>query len=160
MERRRPQSYASCMKHAELRAMVHNIADSLASGIGLMIGHYEMDVFGEAARSQEGAITVDFLLGEVVEGQPSVSLTHSVALYGKAFTGVCASAGVLVEDVREAQVRYWSDGLQRRFTVTVADLAGRRSTTEYGGIPGQRVKILDELGRLRPMPSRDYARRP
>ena len=147
------------MKHAELRAIVHNIADSLASGIGLMIGVYEMDVFGEAARSREGVITVDFLLGEVVEGQPSVSLAHAVALYGEAFTGLCASVGAQVEDVKEARVRYWSDGIQRRFTVTVADLAGRRSATEYGGIPGQRVKILDELGRLRPMPSRDHAHR-
>lgn len=73
------------MKHAELRAIVHNIADSLASGVGLIIGVYEMDVFGEAAQSQEGAITADFLMGDVVEGQPSVSLAHAVASYGKAF---------------------------------------------------------------------------
>ena len=48
------------MKHAERRAIVHNVADSLGSGIGLMIGHYEMDVYGDAQRSPEGAITVDF----------------------------------------------------------------------------------------------------
>ena len=29
------------MKHAELRSIIHNVADSLASGIGLLIGHYE-----------------------------------------------------------------------------------------------------------------------
>lgn len=64
-----------------------------------------------------------------------------------------------MEDVREARVRYWSDALRHHFTVTIADSSGRRSTTEYAGIPGQRVKILDELGRLRPMPSSDQARR-
>jgi hypothetical protein len=50
------------MKHAELRSIVHNVADSLASGIGLMIGVYNSDTFGEAARSPSGLITVDFLL--------------------------------------------------------------------------------------------------
>ncbi len=35
------------MKHAVLKSVAHNIADSLASGIGLMIGIYEMDVFGD-----------------------------------------------------------------------------------------------------------------
>ena len=36
------------MKHDELRSIGHNIADSLASGCGLMIGVYDMDIFGEA----------------------------------------------------------------------------------------------------------------
>ncbi len=147
------------MKHAQLRAIVHNIADSLASGIGLMIGVYELDVFGEAARSQKGAITVDFLVGEVVGGQPSASLAHAVALYGAAFARHCASAGGRVEDVREAKAYYWTDVLQRRFTVTVTDSTGHCSSTEYAGSPGQRLKILDGLGRLRPMPSIHHARR-
>ncbi len=51
------------MKHAVLTSVAHNIADSLASGIGLMIGVYEMDIFGEAAHSSEGFIEVDFLTG-------------------------------------------------------------------------------------------------
>jgi hypothetical protein len=42
------------MKFGELKSIGHNIADSLASGIGLMIGVYEMDIFGEAANSHEG----------------------------------------------------------------------------------------------------------
>lgn len=154
-----PHSYASHMNHAELRAIVHNIADSLESGVGLMVGAYGTDVFGEAALSPEGAITADFLLGDVVEGQPSESLAHAVALYREAFSRLCTGAGGLVEDVREARVRYWSDALQHRFAVTITDSAGRRSTTEYAGIPGRRVKILDRLGRLRPMPSRDQTRR-
>jgi len=141
------------MKHAELRAIVHNLADSLGSGIGLMIGHYEMDVYGEAQRSPGGAITVDFLQGTVIEGEPSTSLTGSVALYRDAFASLCSKAGVSVAEFAEAKARFWTDALNRRFTVTVTGQDGRRSTTEYAGTPGQRVKVIDALGRLRPKPS-------
>jgi len=51
------------VKHSVLTSIGHNFADSLASGIGLMIGVYAMDVFGEAACSPEGFIEVDFLTG-------------------------------------------------------------------------------------------------
>ncbi len=141
------------MKHAELRSIVHNVADSLASGIGLLIGVYEMDVFGEASRSPGGVLTVDFLHGSVVEGKASPSLVEAVSLYHAALAKLCSSAGGSVRELREAKVRYWSDYLRHRFAVIIEDGAGRRSTTEYAGIPGQRVKIIDELGRLRPKPS-------
>jgi hypothetical protein len=140
------------MKHAELCAILHNVADSLGSGIGLLIGVYEMDVFGEAARSPGGTLTVDFLEGIVAEGRPSSSLQRDVALYRDALVRLCENAGGSIADFREAKVRYWSDPLSPRFSVTVVDRAGRRSTTEYAGVPGRRVKVLDELGRLRPKP--------
>jgi hypothetical protein len=141
------------MKHAELRAIVHNVADSLGSGIGLMIGHYEINVYGEAQRSPEGAITVDFLQGTVIEGDPSAALAASVALYRDALASLCLKAGGFVADFAEAKARFWSDALTQRFTVTVAGQDGRRSTTDYAGTPGRRVRILDALGRLRPKPS-------
>lgn len=141
------------MRHAELRAIVHNVADSLGSGIGLMIGHYEMDVYGDAQRSPEGAITVDFLQGIVIEGAPSTALVKSVALYKTALAQLCAKAGGSITDLAEATARFWSDPLSCHFTVTITDRDGRRSATEYAGTPGQRVKILDALGRLRPRPS-------
>lgn len=141
------------MEHAELRAIVHNVADSLGSGIGLMIGHYETDVYGEALRSPEGAITVDFLKGTVIEGEPSASLAASVALYRDALASLCFKAGGSLADFAEAKTRFYSDALDRRFTVTVESQDGRRSTTDYAGVPGKRVKILDALGRLRPKPS-------
>lgn len=141
------------MKHAEQRAIGHNVAGSLGSGMGLMIGHYEMDVYGEAHRSPGGAITVDFLAGTVIEGEPSVSLTSSVALYREAFASRCSKAGGSVADFAEAEARFWSDALSRSFTVTVMGQDGRRSTTEYVGTPGQRVKVRDALRRLRPKPS-------
>jgi hypothetical protein len=141
------------MKHAELRAIAHNVADSFASGVGLMIGYYEMDVFGEAGRSPGGAIIVDFLHGTVLEGEASPSLRKAVGLYRDALAALCTNAGGSIEDFRELKVRFWASYTKARFTITVEDSAGRRSTTEYGGLPGQRVKVLDQLGRLRPKPS-------
>jgi len=41
------------------------VADSFASGIGIPIGVYATDVFGEAEESPDGFITVDFLNGKV-----------------------------------------------------------------------------------------------
>jgi hypothetical protein len=141
------------MKHTELRALVHNVADSLASGIGLMIGYYEMDVYGEAQRSPTGVITVDFLKGTVIEGDPSPSLVKAVSLYRDALANQCLKAGASIDDFVEAKARFWPDLLSGRFSVTVAGKDGRRSTTDYAGTPGQRLKILDGLGRLRPKPS-------
>ena len=141
------------MKHAELRAIVHNGADSLGSGIGLMVGHYETDIYGEAHRSPTGGITVDFLEGTVIEGDPSASLAESVSLYRDALANRCLKAGGSIDDFVEAKARFWPDMLGGRFSVTVAGKDGRRSTTDYAGTPGQRVKILDVLGRLRPKPS-------
>ncbi|HEY0414294.1 MAG TPA: hypothetical protein VGD66_14255 [Allosphingosinicella sp.] len=141
------------MKHARLRSIAHNIADSLASGSGMLIGVYELDVFGEARRCPGGAITVDFLRGAVTEGQPSKFLCKAVARYKAALNGLCVKEGGSLTSFRELTVRYWSDHFSRRFAVTVVDAAGARSTTEYAGIPGRRVRIMDGLGRLRPKPS-------
>src|SRR5215212_9535441 len=107
------------MKHAQLRSIAHNIADSLACGIGLMIGVYDTDVFGEAAGSAGGAITVDFLEGAVVEGEASPGLSRAVALYRDALPGLCARHGGSIDDFRTLKVRYWSVHTGRRFAVTV-----------------------------------------
>jgi hypothetical protein len=145
------------MKHAELRAIVHNVADSLGSGMGLMIGCYEMDVYGEAQRSPTGAITVDLLEGTVIEGDPSASLAKAVSLYRDALANQCLKAGASIDDFVVAIARFWPGLLGGCFSVTVAGKDGRRSTTDYAGTPGQRLKIRDGLGRLRPKPSASAA---
>jgi hypothetical protein len=141
------------MKHAELRAIVHNVGDSLASGVSLLIGFYEIDVFGEASQSRDGSLTIDLLAGRVTEGSASSSLAEAVTLYRDALAKLCAQAGGSISELAEAQVRYWSDPLGRRFAVTIQDRSGRRSTTDYVGVPGTRPKVMDSLGRLRPKPS-------
>jgi hypothetical protein len=142
------------MKHNELRSIAHNVADSLASGIGLLIGVCEMDAFGEAVGSPERYITVDFLTGRISGGKPSEYLAKAAKLYCEALPRLCKRHGVSVSAFRELTARYYGSGLRTRFLVTIEDEAGRRSSTEYGGTPGQRVKILDTLGRLRPKPVR------
>jgi hypothetical protein len=137
------------MKHDELRSIGHNIADSLASGIGLLVGVYDMDVFGEAGRSPEGFITVDFLNGTAVGGRHSVSLAKAIGLYREALPELCERHGVSVSSFRELTARYSIDALGRQVIVVVEDKNGRRSTDKYVGTPLRYVKTVDSLGRVR-----------
>jgi hypothetical protein len=138
------------MKHDDLRSIAHNIADSLASGIGLLIGFYEMDVFGEAARNPRGEITVDFLRGMAVDGRVTQPLGKALALYRDALPGLCERHGVSADTFRVLTARYFTAGIYgRRFVVTVEDQFGRRSIDEYEGNPGRRIMVLDRLGRRR-----------
>jgi hypothetical protein len=142
------------MKHRELRAIAHNMADSIASGCSLLMGGYDFDVFADAARSEGGAVAINFLNGEVVEGQASQELRDTLTRAPEAVAKLCAGCGASPEAFRELTARFWSDHVGPRFAVTVEDSAGRRSTIEYEGRPGRRVDILDPLGRRRPKPGR------
>lgn len=137
------------MKFSELKSIGHNIADSLASGIGLMVGVYEMDVFGEAAKSPERYILVDFIAGTATGGQPSPSLAKAISLYAEALGDLCQRHGVAPEAFRELTARYEVNSRGRRFVVTIQDQSGRRSTDEYRGSPGKRIVVRDKLGRVR-----------
>jgi hypothetical protein len=64
------------MKHGELRAIGHNLADSLARGVCFVIGHFDTDVYGEAALSPGGALTIDFLGGRVTAAFMEQELCH------------------------------------------------------------------------------------
>ena len=139
------------MKHNTLRSIAHNIAHSLASGIGLLIGVYEMDIFGEARRRSDGFITIDFLRGKAIGGSVSPSLAEALKLYSEALPRLCQSHGASHADFRELTARYSLNAHgEGQFIVTIEDKAGRRSTDEYSGFPGHRIKVLDPLGRLRP----------
>lgn len=137
------------MRFGTLKSVGHNIADSLASGIGLMIGHYEIDVFGEAVAASEGFIEVDFLTGEAADGKASPDLARALKLYARALPDLCAREGVEVSDFTHLSARFLGGPMFERFTVTVEDKQGRRSTDTYLGRPGRRAKVLDHLGRVR-----------
>src|SRR4051812_27486612 len=62
---------------------------------------------------------------------------------------VCARVGAAIM----ATSKDATNALSPRFAVTIEDARGRRSTTEYAGVPGRRPKVMDALGRLRPQPS-------
>jgi hypothetical protein len=66
------------MKFDQLRSIGHNIADSLASGIGLPIGFHETNVFAEAKRQTgQAVIIIDFLTGTCASGlRPLPSLAR------------------------------------------------------------------------------------
>ncbi|WP_424630198.1 hypothetical protein [Bradyrhizobium sp. SYSU BS000235] len=137
------------MKHSELRAIAHNFADSLASGLHIDYGG-RSDIFGEISQSPEKYIVVDFLTGDVEGCQPSQVLRGAIAYYKKTLPEFFEKNHASVSDVRELKVRYYFVLIEKRFLVTFTDARGRQSITEYGGWGGKRVKVLDWLGRLRP----------
>jgi hypothetical protein len=128
------------MKFDQLRAIGHNIADSLAGGMGLLIGVYRTDIFDEAGRSPEGFMTVDFLIGTATGASPSPSLVRALLLYRDALAELCARHGTSPEVFGELTARYSAkDG--NRFVVTVEDHQGHRASDEYVGTPGRRVRL-------------------
>lgn len=145
------------MTFGELRSIGHNIADSLASGVGMMIGYYPTDIYGEAAKSAECFVEVDFLKGTAAGAPISQDLRRAVSFYKQAFRELCKRHGTSAGAFAELKVRYVADAQGRRFFVTVADRGGRRVVDEYHGVPGRRVTILDALGRRRPKPGRNGA---
>jgi hypothetical protein len=128
------------VKFANLKALGHNVADSLASGVGFMIGVYTMDVFAEATSSKDGFIVVDFLQGKCIEGEASCSLNRAAQLYRDALPSLCAKHGLDIADIVMLRVRYGVDAAYGpHFSVTVEDSSKRRSTDGYVGFPGRRL---------------------
>ena len=137
------------MKFDRLRSIGHSVSHSLASGNGLLIGVYDMDVFDEACQSPGGHLDIDFLSPTVVSGAPSTSLAHALVLYRDALPGLCEKEGGSVSDFRELTTRYSIDRTGPRFVVSVADQRGHRAVDEYVGHEGRRPRELDHLGRVR-----------
>jgi len=140
------------MKHADLRSIAHNVADSFASGIGLLVGYCEYDIFGEARRSRERFITVDFLNGTTTGGKASASLTRVIDLYRKALPDFCKKHGASISNFRQLKGTYSADRVGRLVVVKIEDDKGRHSSDRYVGIPLRRIKKLDSLGRVRTQP--------
>ena len=136
------------MKFGDMRSVGHNIADSLASGIGLPIGIYMSDVFGDAERAPGGGIAVDFLTGTCSEGA-SAALAGASLHYRDFLVELCRKHGATPSVFRTLSVRYSNDVFGRRFVVTVENVRGRRAVDEYLGVPGKRRRVLDRLGRVR-----------
>lgn len=131
------------MKFAELKSVAHNIADSMVSGIGLMIGVYEMDIYGEAASSPGGHITVDLLTGTAISGNPSPKLAHAIELYAEALPALCERHGFAVSEFRKLTVRFGTNRHhQQHFIVTIESQEGRTSTDTYYGSPAVKSKQL------------------
>ena len=138
------------MKHDELRSIAHNAAASLASGCSFLIGVYDLDVLAAVRQSSDGQVTVDFLRGTASGVPLSSPLAKAVALFPAALPALCEKHGISTSAFSEMTARYWGTPQGIRFTVSLVDQSGRATETEYGGYEGQRTKVLDVAGRLRP----------
>jgi hypothetical protein len=129
------------MKLPVLMSIGHNLADSLASGLSLIIGHFPTDIFAEAGASPGGTITVDFLEGKVSQGVASPSLRDCLVLYGEALSDFCARQGASSSDFAVLSAEFGTDPVYgRHFQVVVEDLKGRRAAQSYYGRPGKRLR--------------------
>ncbi len=141
------------MKHAVLNSLAHNFVDSYGSGIGLLIGHYEMDVYGEAARSAHAFVEINFLTGEVRGGPITDELAQATDLYRDRLPSFCETHGACLSDFKSFIVRFSNDYYGRHCKITVKDRFGKETIAEYKGNPARKLKILDNLGRLRKQPN-------
>jgi hypothetical protein len=137
------------VKHGELRSIAHNLADSFASGIGLPIGHDATDVFGEAEKTPEGFIAVDFLNGSFAAGSGSARIEEAVRLYRGVLENVCTKHGASVSSFRMLTARYSAGRTGARVIVEIEDTDGHRSVDEYVSAPLRHIKTVDHLGRVR-----------
>lgn len=138
------------MKHNELLSVAHNIADSLASGSGFVVGYWPTDVYGEAARCPEGNLTIDFLTGEIAGGHPSKTLSAAVIAYRDVLPSFCEKHGISIVEFNQFTVQYSGiSSFNGSAVITITDSNGRQSIAEYSGNPLKRALILDDRGRPR-----------
>ena len=140
------------MKHDRLCSIGHNLADSMASGLAFVIGVWNLDVFGEAAASPEGLMEVDFLNGTIVRGRASDKLRAATVRFAEVFPTFCEKHGAEAADFKKLRAVFRGRGQECRVTLHVTDSEGVSSSTEYRGLPLKRLKVLDDLGRIRKMP--------
>lgn len=115
----------SVMKHSVLRNITHNLADSLASGCSLLVGAYELDIFGEARKAESGRLIVDFLQGTVSGGEITGGLSDAVNAVKIILPEFCTSHGANLEDFMEMKAHFFSTLTKNRFTVVISDKSGR-----------------------------------
>lgn len=139
------------MKHGVLRAAVQNVAASLASGMSTLTGFYTLDLYGDAARSRNQKLTVDFITGRIVEGRPQSSTVLAARKSKAALRHILKQSNGSIDDLLEANATYYAN---RTFTVTITDASGKQTTGDYRDYDGRRVSELDSLGRIRRRPLR------
>ncbi len=128
------------MKFGELKSVAHNIADSLASGVGLMLGFDLSDIFAEVSGSADGFMVVDFLSGATTGAEPSEDLARTIRQYAKALPALCERHGFDASAFAALSARYSIDRVYgRQFTVTTEDGHGRTSVDQYVGVPGRKL---------------------
>ncbi|WP_310446094.1 hypothetical protein [Thiobacillus sp.] len=129
------------MKLGELKSLGHNLADSFASGIGLLVGVYEMDVFAEAAASDPGYIEVNFIDASTTGSAISTTLQGAIKSYSNALPELCKKHCINPRQIKTLIARFGTDPVYGpHFTVSVEGIDGRSSTDRYIGFPGKRLR--------------------
>jgi hypothetical protein len=129
------------MKLGELKSLGHNLADSFASGIGLLVGVYEMDVFAEAAASDPGYIEVNFIDTSTTGSAISTTLQGAIKSYSNALPELCKKHSIDPSQIKTLIARFGTDPVYGpHFTVSVESIDGRSSTDRYIGFPGKRLR--------------------
>jgi hypothetical protein len=127
------------MNIGKLKSLGHNVADSIACGMGFLIGTYSMNVFAEAYSSDEGFITIDFLAGTTSGSPASDSFKCAVKLYRDALPDLCLRHGVVFSEIKALEVRYGTDIVYgQHFVVSVESIDGKRSTDQYVGVESRK----------------------
>ncbi|MBC2729828.1 hypothetical protein [Thiobacillus sp.] len=129
------------MKLGELKSLGHNLADSFASGIGLLVGVYAMDVFAEAAASDPGYIEVNFIDASATGSVISATLQGAIESYSNALPELCKKHSIDPSQIKALIARFGTDSVYGpHFTVSVESIDGRSSTDRYIGFPGKRLR--------------------
>ena len=129
------------MKLGELKSLGHNLAHSFASGIGLLVGVYEMDVFAEAAASDPGYIEVNFIDASTTGSAISTTLHGAIKCYSNAIPELCKKHSMNPSQIKTLIARFSTDTVYGpHFTVLVESIDGRSSTDRYIGFLGKRLR--------------------
>lgn len=129
------------MKLGELKSLGHNLADSFASGVGLLVGVYAMDVFAEAAASDPGYIEVNFIDGSTTGSPISTTLQGAIKSYSSALPELCNKHSIDPSQIKTLIARFGTHPVYgQHFTVSVESVDGRSSTDQYIGFPGRRLR--------------------
>jgi hypothetical protein len=125
------------MKFDELKSIAHNLSHSFGSGISMLAGEHDYDVYEEAARSKDGFITVDFLKGQTIAGAPTERLAVIISRFPAALRLLCERHNCEPGEFTKLVTRYGTDPVHGcHFTVTVENAKGRAATDRYFGWDG------------------------
>lgn len=137
------------MKHGQLRSIAHSLAASLASGVSLITGFYDLDLYGDARNSPDGKLSIDLLKGKIMDGNPSPQLIAAVSSLGPEFHRLCEAEKISPKDCRSAKAYFYAYLNREGFTLVVEDTTGKVTETDYEGSSAQRAFERDALERNR-----------
>lgn len=129
------------MKFGDLQSTAHNFAASFGSGMGLLVGYYQADIFKDVKIAIDNEITIDFLTGSVTKGQVSREVRGCIDAYVEALDSFCIKHGGRKADFNRFVTIYKIDKIHREcFYVEIEDKNGKNSKCFYTGHNGKKIR--------------------